>query len=82
MNSFKCWKCGTIVYSDSDILDIVCTTPIPIRTSGICGGSFQLTEDKGSKILNRALEMIKNMNEEEFTNLVEGSNKRKAIGEY
>ncbi len=38
----KCWKCGRsaeIITTDPD-KPLMCTSPMPVRISGICGGSY------------------------------------------
>lgn len=37
----QCWKCGNKVSTDSDIL-LPCIEPAWYRTSGICGGSYDI----------------------------------------
>lgn len=39
---YKCNKCGFVLSTDSDTAPTVCTYPMEVRTSGICGGSFKL----------------------------------------
>ena len=40
---FKCWKCGAITYTENnEDPNCVCTAPMAVRTSGICGGSFSI----------------------------------------
>ena len=42
---WKCWKCGSFV-TTKEISPLVCTAPMIVRTSGICGGGFvELTEE-------------------------------------
>ena len=48
---YKCWKCGNpahVVSNDgSEHIVVMCQTPASYRTSGICGGSYDIpiTED-------------------------------------
>ena len=39
---YRCNKCGFVLSTDSDIAQTVCTYPMAVRASGICGGSFKL----------------------------------------
>ena len=47
---FQCWKCGAVGYTidGSSPQNTVCCSPMVIRTSGICGGSFtiEITEQE------------------------------------
>lgn len=44
---FKCWKCGGTVYTnDGSKPNVVCTYPMAVRTSGICGGSYTENSNK------------------------------------
>jgi hypothetical protein len=43
---WKCYKCGSVGYTEGKLLDndpkTMCLAPMPVRTSGICGGSFSI----------------------------------------
>ena len=39
---YKCNKCGFMLSTDSDDAPTVCTYPMGVRASGICGGQFKL----------------------------------------
>jgi len=43
---WKCWKCSSVGYTEGKFVDnspsTMCCASIPIRTSGICGGSFSI----------------------------------------
>ena len=41
----RCWKCGTIGILIEGELPIMCTASMPVRTSGICGGSYNVFSD-------------------------------------
>ena len=43
----KCNKCGAVCSVEENItLPIMCTTLVDYRTSGICGGSYELPTTK------------------------------------
>ena len=37
---FKCWKCGSLAYTESGYDAFMCVQPCFYRTSGICGGEY------------------------------------------
>jgi hypothetical protein len=37
----KCWKCGSVTKLQSTS-PTMCVSPVTYRTSGICGGSFDI----------------------------------------
>ena len=43
---WKCWKCGAVGYTEGELVEnnpsTMCCAPMPVRTSGICGGSFSI----------------------------------------
>lgn len=48
MNRYlRCWKCGTAVMTEGEP-PLMCTMPMSVRTSGICGGSYEkeITEEE------------------------------------
>jgi len=39
---FKCSKCGHKIQTTNNDSGFLCTQPTPVRTSGICGGSYNV----------------------------------------
>lgn len=42
MRYFKCWKCGCKTKTTGEKPNFMCINSMPVRTSGICGGSFTI----------------------------------------
>ena len=63
---FKCCKCGsylTITEDGKEVESIVCTAPMTIRISEICGGAFsiEITEEEYNATI-AVWEKVKNEN--------------------
>ena len=48
----KCTRCDAIVETNNiDLTTAMCTSPMAVRTSGLCGGSFEAITEKEYKKL-------------------------------
>ena len=56
---WKCWKCGAVGFTEGELINnppkAMCCAPMPVRKSGVCGGSFNIEineQEYNEKICN------------------------------
>lgn len=56
---WKCYKCGTVGYTEKGADgSVTCVAPMPVRTSGICGGGYvEITEQEYNELKNKTEEI-------------------------